>query len=48
MYVLPKRLKQCFNFLQYYEKPLGTHDLWSKLEIDPATMGWVKFYVNVN
>uniref|UniRef100_A0AC35GSY4 Ig-like domain-containing protein n=2 Tax=Panagrolaimus TaxID=55784 RepID=A0AC35GSY4_9BILA len=23
----------------YYEKPLGTNDLWSKLEIDPATMG---------
>lgn len=24
---------------KYYEKPLGEHRLWSKLEIDPATMG---------
>uniref|UniRef100_A0A914W2F7 Ig-like domain-containing protein n=1 Tax=Plectus sambesii TaxID=2011161 RepID=A0A914W2F7_9BILA len=23
----------------YYEKPVGEHQLWSKLEIDPATMG---------
>ncbi|KAI3409887.1 Immunoglobulin domain-containing protein oig-4 [Globodera pallida] len=23
----------------YYEKPLGKEEIWSKLEIDPATMG---------
>ena len=25
--------------LQYYEKPIGKDEIWSKLEIDPATMG---------
>ncbi|WKX94543.1 hypothetical protein Q1695_011659 [Nippostrongylus brasiliensis] len=25
--------------IHYYEKPLGADMLWSKLEIDPATMG---------
>lgn len=24
---------------QYYEKPIGEFTMWSKLEIDPATMG---------
>jgi len=23
----------------YYEKPIGTNEMWSKLEIDPALMG---------
>uniref|UniRef100_A0A1I7SJ70 Ig-like domain-containing protein n=2 Tax=Bursaphelenchus xylophilus TaxID=6326 RepID=A0A1I7SJ70_BURXY len=23
----------------YYEKPIGKDEIWSKLEIDPATMG---------
>uniref|UniRef100_A0A915D7H7 Immunoglobulin subtype 2 domain-containing protein n=1 Tax=Ditylenchus dipsaci TaxID=166011 RepID=A0A915D7H7_9BILA len=27
------------NNVHYYQKPVGTTEIWSKLEIDPATMG---------